>query len=429
MGSKQLHKYLLGVNNLIDKHHRVMNLRLLSHRSGGGLESHDQEEEQEDLYSSELYEKAFSKMKKWSHSLKGVDLVGGRLVDVIDYSRVYDDKLERKMLAFKAFGRVLIGHPTVRGTMRKNMMDLSHNRRNTEFLCFRKRHEKEAVSVNSLRIVAEILGVSVPHRKEFRQTIYPHVTQHRIWTSTLEEILNGLKSEIDVLVYRCPRKEIKLAHQIVVGCLKFLDNATSYDPESTSWMRLTPTKGDDSSDSSKWEDVLEMFFDLTNCLRYENELACHVTKVEAMKEGLYQIRDVLIDRNIGYKENRYQEHLEQKLLTNKLGYPSQCFFTLLLYYLYSSVRDVGLEVRGGLHAVDGGKFCFYTGKILASDEEQVIRNALKELNRSLSLFKFVWEAANMKGDLVVQGHMWCPGSDNRSIPYKGNMFLLHGINL
>ncbi|KAL6534067.1 hypothetical protein OROHE_013900 [Orobanche hederae] len=194
-------------------------------------------------------------------------------------------------------------------------------------------------------------------------------------------------------------------------------------------MRLKPTEGVNSADSPKWEDALEMSNDLINCLSDEKELAYHVSKLEVMKEGLYQIRDFLIDRSTGYKESRYQEHLVRKKLRKTLGHPSRCLFTLLMYYLYGSVGDVEVEVRGGVHAVGIGKVRLYMGKVLTADDDNVVRSGVKQLDKALGLFKFVWESAGMKGELEVQGHLWCVGAKNRLVPYRGNMYLIHDISL
>lgn len=51
-------------------------------------------------------------------------------------------------------------------------------------------------------------------------------------------------------------------------------------------MRLAPAKVVGSSASHIWEDVLEMFNDLIECLKSEKELCLLVGKVEVMKGGL-----------------------------------------------------------------------------------------------------------------------------------------------
>ncbi|KAK6119611.1 hypothetical protein DH2020_046634 [Rehmannia glutinosa] len=425
MACKHVHNFLSRAKHL-SRQNNGIHARLVYYHSRS-----EEPPEEEEILPSEWCDKAFSKMKKWSHSLKEFDLIGGRLVNINDNSRVFDDKLEKKLLTFKSIARVFIGLPSMKETMRKNLISSFGETESKELNYFCKPHERDALIVNSLTKVSDILSISAQQRKVVRHTICPQVTQHKIWTGALVEILNGLKSEIEVLVniHRKPSKEIRLSQQIVPGCLKFLESATSYDPETSSWMRLTPTKGGNSPNSLKWEDLLEMSIDLINCLSDQKELAWHVSKLEVMKEGMYQIRDVLIDKNIGYKESRYQEHLVQKKLTKTLGCPSRCLFTLLMFYLYGSVKDVEVEVRGGVRAVGGGKFCLYMGKILTVDGEKVVWNGVKELDRALGLFKFVWESAGMKGELEVQGHLWCVGAQNRVLTYRGNMYLIHEINL
>ncbi|CAI9096697.1 OLC1v1032895C1 [Oldenlandia corymbosa var. corymbosa] len=382
---------------------------------------------QEELSPTEWYEKAYLKLKKLSGLLKGIDLIDGRLFSVSDNSRVFDDKLEVKMLAFKLLSREFIGCPTVQEAIRKNGV--------ARFgdglpIFFGKPCERGPLTLNSLTRVANILNVSAQQRKLVRLKILPQVTEHKIWTGALEEILNDLRTEIDYQIKKHPSKETKMAQQVVASCLKHINIAISYDLESTSWMRLAPSKGAKAdSRNHKWEEVLEMFVDLINCLSDRKEYVSHVTKLEIMKEGLYQIRDVLMDKNIGYKETRHHENLVQKKLIKTLGHSSRCLYSLLLYYLYGSVRDIEVEVSGGFYPAEG-KNVFYLcmGKFLTSDEETVILGAMKQLDRALGLFKFVWETAEMKGELKVQGHLWCIGAEIRFLTYKGNPFLLHGIH-
>ncbi|KAL8497105.1 hypothetical protein ACS0TY_020690 [Phlomoides rotata] len=427
MACKNVRSFLSGVKYLCKQNNRMLTRVVYCHSK---VEESSEADEEEEILPSEWYELAFSKMNKWSHSLNELDLIGGKLVNINDHSRVFDDKLEKKLHTFKSISRAFIGLPSMKETMQKNLMSSSADKPFKEFQHFCKPHERVALTVSSLTKVSDILSISAQQRKVVRQKICPQVTQYKIWTGALSEILNGLKSEIEVLIHGRSSKEIRLAQQIVVNCLKFLECAMSYDPETSSWMRLTPTKGADSPDSPKWEDALEMSTDLVNCLSDENELAFHVSKLGVMKEGLYQIRDVLVDKNIGYKENRYQEYLVQKKLSKTLGHSSRCLFTLLLHYLYGTVGDIEVEVRGGFHAVGGSKkSCLYMGKILTMDEEKVVWNGVKQLDKAMGLFKFVWETAGMKGDLQLQGHLWCVGAKNRSFRYRGNVYMVHEINL
>lgn len=383
---------------------------------------HCLEQPHEESLPPEWYIKAYKKLAKLTHLLKNVDLIDGRLVNISDYSTVYDDHLEQNMHTFKELARGFVGSPSVQQALQKHVKGSA--------LCFSKPSERKPITVNSLTKVCNFLNISAQQRKDVRLTICPQVTQHQIWTSALQEILNGMESEMDFVDHKCSSKGTRMGRQIVISCLKVLDTAISYDPESTSWMRLAPTKVADSPASHKWEDVLDMFNDLINCLRNESEFFLHVTKLEVMKEGLLQIKDVLIDKSIGYKEIRHQESLVQKKLSKTLGHSSQCLFTLLLYYLYGSVRDIEVELCGGVYGSDdGNKFSLCMGKILTSDDEKMVRSGVKQLNKALGLFKFVWETAGMKGDLELHGHLWSVGTESRSLKYRENMFFLHGISL
>ncbi|XP_030467232.1 uncharacterized protein LOC115686163 [Syzygium oleosum] len=377
------------------------------------------------------YEKAFRKMTKLSDCLKDVDLVDGRLVNLKDGSIVVDDLMEQKVHTFKSLARAFIGSPSIQQTLRRSVPASSVDAKSAAHVCFSKVSEREPMIINSLTKISNILNISAQQRKSVRVTVCPQVTQHQIWTATLEEILNGLKYELDILNGQCPRHATKMGRQIVSVCLKFLEEtSSSFNPDSSSWMRVSPAAKADYSASRKWEDAFEMFDDLIRCLKCEEELLLHLKKLEAMKEGLSQIRDVVVDRCIGYKDVRHQESLVQKKLTKTLGYSSPCLFTLLLYYLYGYVRDLEVDLSGGFwgHS-EGGQCCLHLGRILTSDEENIVWNGLKHLHKALGLFKFVWETAGMEGVLEVQGHLWCVQAEDRTLTYKGNLYFVHGITL
>lgn len=379
---------------------------------------------------SKWYEKAFPMLTRLTQLLKDLDFIDGRLVNINDYSTVADEYLVRNMHTFKSLARTFIGYSSVQLALQKDVVSSFADDKCAPPALFSKPSERQPITVNSLTVVCNFLNVSAQQRKEVRLSICPQVTQHQIWTGALEETLHTLKSEMDFMNHQDLGKVDNMGQQIVITCLKFLDTSISYDPDSTSWMRPSPMKFTSSPSSHKWEDVLEMFNDLINCLRNEKELVLHVTKLEVMKEGLSQIKDVLIDKNIGYRETRYQESLVSKKLSKTLGHSSRCLFTLLVYYLYGSVRDIEVDLCGGVYGNDGGKkFCLYMGKILTSDEEKMVWSGVKQLDRALGLFKLVWETAEMKGSLEVQGHLWCVGADSRSVTYKGNVFFVHGISL
>ncbi|XP_021277171.1 uncharacterized protein LOC110411366 [Herrania umbratica] len=407
---KVVQKVLQGANYCGTKHNGALYLNPVLYHCAG--------ESREEVLPYEWYEKSFPKLTRLAHFLKDVDLVDGRLVNVKDDSIIIDDRIEHKMHTFKSLARIFIGSPSVQLVLKKHVST------------FGKPSEREPMIVNSLTKVSNILNVTAQQRKLVRFKICPQITQHRIWTGALEKILNELKSEIDLLNCQIPSKGTKMGGQIVSSCLNFLaESAVSYDPDSASWMRLSPAKVVDPP-LHKWDDVLEMFTDLINCVKSEEGWLYHATKIDIMKEGLSQIKDVLVDNSIGYKDARHQENLVQKKLSKTLGHSSQCLFTLLLYYLYGQVRDIEVDLSGAICGNGSeNRFTLCMGRILTSNEEKMFWSGVKQLDRALGLFKFVWETAGMKGILELQGHLWCVGSEERSVTYRGNAFFLHGISL
>ncbi|CAN1828264.1 hypothetical protein LINPERHAP1_LOCUS32179 [Linum perenne] len=401
----------------------------LYHSSSGG---------EEVLPPFEWYEKAFPKLRKLTQQLRSVDFVDGIAVcidndvDDDDDSFIMNARVVQKITTMKQLARIFIGSPLVQQKIKQNMVGDVNSSRPIPY--FRKAFERVPMIVDSLTKVSNFLKVSAQQRKVVRVTIAPQVTHHRIWTGALQEVLNGLKLEMDGLGYD---RSSSMGPQIVASCSKFLaDSNTCFeDDSSSSWMRLAPagTKHTDSTTTPRtWEDVLDMFDDLIKCLRFEKESShslCHLSKLETMKEGLAQIKDVLIDKGLGYREARLQEGLVQKKLSGTLGHSSPCLFTLLLYYLYGQVRDIEVDLSGGIYQIDDkkGYYCLRMGRILSSDEEQMVMRGVKHLDKVLGLFKFVWETAGMDGVLELQGHLFCVDAEDRRISYRGNEFFLHGI--
>ncbi|KAI4355530.1 hypothetical protein L6164_004293 [Bauhinia variegata] len=391
---------------------------------------HCLEESHENVLPSEGYKNAFLKITELTQLLKNVDAINGRIVDISTNSTVIDDCIEHQMDTFKSLVRVFIGSPSVQHGL-KYALASSAGTQHASFAPFSKASEREAMVIDSLIKVSNFLNISAQQRKSVRLTVCPQVTQHRIWTGALGAVLSGLKSDLDSLASRGLSKDTIMGHQIVHSCSKFLaENAISSDPESSSWMKLSPSRSVDSSEPHKWEVVLEMFNDLIESLRSEARLKLHVGKLEIMKEGLAQIKDVLVDNSIGYREARHQESLVQKKLTKTLGHPSRCLFTLLLYYLYGRVTDIEVDLCGGIYESGGdNRFCLSMGRILTSDNEKMVGRGVKQLDQALGIFKFIWETAGMKGHLDLQGHIWRVGAECRTLRYRGNVYFLHGISL
>ncbi|KAI3899953.1 hypothetical protein MKW92_010900 [Papaver armeniacum] len=382
---------------------------------------------------------AFQKLNKMAQGLGNVDLVDGKLVSIGGNSVVKDDGMDQRIKTFKSLGRLYLGTSSVQQSLKKRATTTSSFAATESIpeLCFGRSDEREPLTLKTLTSVCSYLNVSAPQRKSVRLAICSQVNQHRIWTGVLKKILSGLKAEIESMNYQqCQSlsvKEITVSEQIISRCFRFLsETCTTFNPDSTSWMRVAPAPKYNHWPSNRWEDLLDMFNDLIKCLKNEMGVLPHMVKLEIMKEGLYQIKDVLVDRDIGYREARNQESLMQKKLLKTLGHSSQCLFTLLQYYLYGSVRDIEIEVRGGVYESKDKKqnvFCLCIGKILTSNNEKMIGIGVKQLDKALGLFKFVWEAAEMKGILELQGHLWCLGAEDRILTYRGNTFFLHGIKL
>ncbi|KAK3119923.1 hypothetical protein QOZ80_9AG0677950 [Eleusine coracana subsp. coracana] len=320
-------------------------------------------------------------------------------------------------------------------------------------------------SLSSLTRVCDVLGVSAQRRKAVRLTVCPQVTQHHAWRGALDAVLRDLQADVAASLDPLPPSS-QMAEQIATACTRFL-SATGDESSSTpSWMRPAPFKkpkpaaGSSSSPpapaspSKKWQEVLDMFTDLAKTLDSADAdpllAALHAGKVEAMKEGLYQIRDVAVERDVAFKEARRQDCLVQYRLSKGLGHSSRCLFTLLLFYLYGTVRDIDVHLT---KCVSGGKggdnVAVHAAIFLTQGDELAVRAGIKQLSQALGVFRFVWEAAHShtdgasdsgkgvsvvkkktedtKGVLELQGHLWGFGVEEKELTYRGEMFHVHQI--
>ncbi|CAL1388153.1 unnamed protein product [Linum trigynum] len=92
-----------------------------------------------------------------------------------------------------------------------------------------------------------------------------------------------------------------------------------------------------------------------------------------------------------------------------------------MYYLYGQVRDIEVDLCGGLYENDYKSW--FRQRILTSDKEQMVLRRVKHLDRVLELFKSMWETAGMKGVLEMEGHLFA----DRMVTYSGNLFFVQGI--
>ncbi|KAK3118569.1 hypothetical protein QOZ80_9BG0701670 [Eleusine coracana subsp. coracana] len=323
-------------------------------------------------------------------------------------------------------------------------------------------------SLSSLTRVCDVLGVSAQRRKAVRLTVCPQVTQHHTWRGALDAVLRDLQADVAASLDPLPPSS-QMAEQIATACTRFL-SATGDESSSTpSWMRPAPFKkpkpaaGSSSSPApasafpaKKWQEVLDMFTDLAKTLDSADAdpllAAAHAGKVEAMKEGLYQIRDVAVERDVAFKEARRQDCLVQYRLSKGLGHSSRCLFTLLLFYLYGTVRDIDVHLTKCISCGKGGdNVAVHAVIFLTQSDELAVRAGIKQLSQALGVFRFVWEAAHShtdgatdsgkevsvvkkktedtKGVLELQGHLWGFGVEEKELTYRGEVFHVHQIQM
>lgn len=324
-----------------------------------------------------------------------------------------------------------------------------------------QRLDLRPTSLSSLTCVCDVLGVSAQRRKSVRLTVCPQVTQHHVWRGALDAVLRDLQADVAASIDP-PSPSSQMAEQIAAACTQFL-SATGDDSlsSSPSWMRPAPFKKPSAPPppAKKWQEVLDMFTDLAKSLKDADDplLTAHTGKVEAMKEGLYHIRDVVVERDVvGFKEARRQDCLVQYRLSKGLGHSSRCLFTLLLFYLYGTVRDIDIHIDKCIVS-SGGKggrnvLAVHAAMFLTDGDELAVRAGVKQLSRALGVFRFVWEAAHndsgdgasdnskevtvkkkktedTKGLLELQGHLWGFGVEEKELTYRGDVFHVHQIQM
>jgi len=172
-------------------------------------------------------------------------------------------------------------------------------------------------------------------------------------------------------------------------------------------VRPTPFKkpAEPPPPAKKWQEVLDMFTDLARSLETEDRLNGHAQKVEAMKEGLYQIRDVVIERDIAFKEARRQDCLVKRKLSKSLGHSSRCLYALLLFYLYGTVRDMEVHV----------------GKCISGKGGRNVRDfdAANHNGKDVVIKK---KNEDAKGVLELHGHLWSLGVEEKTLTYRGDVY-------
>ncbi|KAL6660607.1 hypothetical protein ACP70R_001642 [Stipagrostis hirtigluma subsp. patula] len=402
------------------------------HFAPGPASSDDDDEQERAPPPRRWYRAAYARLLRHAGSLRGVDHAGGLPRDAAAGSLVACPHAAARAAHFDALAREFV--TAAAGFGHHPPMKLKET------------------SLSSLTRVCDVLGVSAQRRKSVRLTVCPQVTQHHVWRGALEEVLLDLQADMASLERSSPATQ--MAEQIASACTRFLsDTADEAKSSSPAWMRPTPFKkpAQAPSPAKTWQEVLDMFTDLAKSLAADPRLAGHAQKVEAMKEGLYQIRDIVVERDISFKEARRHDCLVQRKLSKSLGHSSRCLYTLLLFYLYGTVRDMEVHVGKCLSGKGGRNVTIHTAKFLADGDELAVRSGIKQLSRALGVFQFVWEAANTdydaandngkdvivkkkndedaKGVLELQGHLWGFDVEEKSVTYRGHVFHLHQIQL
>ncbi|CAM0874805.1 unnamed protein product [Alopecurus aequalis] len=368
------------------------------------------------------YPAAYARLLRLAGALRGVEVADGDLRHVATGSLVIDANAVDRMEHFDA----LAG----------------------EFAAARRGPPLKATALSSLTKVCDLLGVSAQRRKNVRLTVCPQVTQHHVWRGALEEVLRDLREDIGAL--DPPSPATQMAKQIASACASFLsDTADAATSSSPSWMRPTPYRKPAPARAKTWQEVLDMFTDLAKSLATDERLAGHAQKVEAMKEGLYQIHDIIVERDIAFKEARHQDCLVQRNLSKNLGHSSRGLYTLLLFYLYGTVRDIEVHIGKCLSGKGGKNVTIHAVKFLIDGDELAVTSGVKQLSRALGVLRFVWEAANTeivskhdsgkdvvvkkgegaKGVLMLQGHLWGIGVEEKAVTYRGDVFHVHQIRM
>lgn len=382
------------------------------------------EEGEAELLPAEWRRAAYPSLIKLGDRLKNLDRVDSRVITIDDGVPVADAGVISQMQTFKSLASAFIWSAPS-----------SSSSSAAAFFSGDPERKRGPMALNSLTGVCNFLDISAQQRKSVRLTISPQVTQHHIWRGAVEELLRNLTAES-----RAARRSpaLRMAEQIATSCLRLLADA---EQETTPlWMQLSPEKRKEGEvgeplEMRRWGEVLEMFGHLSACLAEEKQeeeklrAAAALENVETMKEGLYQIKDLLVEREIGYREARRQDSLVQKRLSKGLGHSSRCLFTLLLYYLYGSVSDLEVDLCG-LSGDGAGRRRVSAGKVLTAGDERMVSGALKQLDRALGVLKLVWETAGEKrAALDLRGHIWWLGAEPRSLMYRGNWFFIHDLKL
>eukprot|EP01018_Ginkgo_biloba_P016235 Gb_41347 [translate_table: standard] len=364
---------------------------------------------------SKQHQSALSTLVTLGERLKNVYEIDGRLAKTEENFAILDVAIKDEIQEFKHLALNFLGY---RLPMQASWRSGTSTVKSHTF--FAEPHERASITFDSLKVICDYLKLSVQQRRLIRKTVSPQVTQYGIWKRALEEMVKEL--DIDLAVIGKSSNKMQVGKQATARCIQLLSESLS---ESSSWVKLGSGKKCHSP-NSRWGEVLESFNVISDVLRDEVGLSVNITKIESMKEGLNHIKDVQLDNEIGFQEMHQRQWLVKHKFVENLGHTSKCLFTLLLFYLFQSVRSIKVDIAGGLYeGVDDNVLCM--GEIVTSTDSKMIWRAVKHLDKALTLAKFIYETAEMRKPLRLQGHIWTLGAQENQLEYRGNTFFVHGI--
>jgi hypothetical protein len=389
--------------------------------SSGSLLNHDnsyhrKKQMKEDTQLSKQEESSSSTLGSLGKGLKNIDLIDGRLAKVADNSIVYDVRIRHEMQEFKHRAQNFI-------SSRLSMQDSWALNNSGKHALHLEPGERVSITFDSLKAVSDYVGLSVQQRRLVKKAITPQVIQYDNWRKSLEVLVRQLKTDLEAIDK--PSKEVQVGKEATARCTQLLRESL-YLSETPSWVKLTSDKKVHVP-SSKWGDVLELFEIISNVLRGVENLDFYVTALNGMKEGLCLTKYLWLDNDISLQQMHHRQSLIKHKFSQKLGHTSNCLFTLLVFYLFQSVGTIKVDIAGKLY--DGGDNNLYIcmGEIVTSADRKMLWRAIKHLDKALSLVKFIYETADMRKKLKLEGHIWTLGTQENMLEYRGNPFFIHGI--
>jgi len=378
--------------------------------------SYHRKKQMEDTQLSKQDESTSSILGSLGKGLKNVDLIDGRLAKLDDNSVVYDVRIRHEMQEFKHSAQNFIAS-------RLPMQDSWALNDSSQHALLSEPSERDSITFDSLKVVSEYLRLQVQQRRLVRKAISSQVIRYDNWRKALEELVRQLDTDLKEIDK--PSEGLQVGKEATARCIQLFSKSL-YLSETPSWVKLTSDKKVHVP-TAKWGDVLELFEVISDVLRGVESLNFYVTKINGLKEGLCHIKDVHLDNNISLQQMHDRQSFVKHKLSQNLGYTSNCLFTLLIFYLFRSVGSIKVDMAGGLYGGRDDNLYICMGEIVTSADKKMLWRAIKHLDKALSLVKFIYETADTRKSLKLEGHIWTLGTQENILEYRGNSFFIHGI--